>query len=162
MITQFGPLKALSKFINEESLNHIKFSDLENDISIANSTVFVPQMEIRSSIAPVQLMGYHKFDGRYEYKVKVPLRNYKRKRTSEEDQALEEMKDGSIYLYLILKGDLNNNNVYYDKLSVKEKIKERWAQEKEEIKQIFKKGYEKQKIEKAKAVEVNEDEYLDF
>jgi hypothetical protein len=64
MITQFGPLKALSKFINEESLNHIKFSDLENDISIANSTVFVPQMEIRSSIAPVQLMGYHKFDGR--------------------------------------------------------------------------------------------------
>jgi hypothetical protein len=72
------------------------------------------------------------------------------------------MKDGSIYLYLILKGDLNNNNVYYDKLSVKEKIKERWAQEKEEIKQIFKKGYEKQKIEKAKAVEVNEDEYLDF
>lgn len=162
VLQNFEPMKGLSKFIREEALENVKFSQLQNELQISDRKILIPLMDIKTNIATLQIMGYHQFDGVYEYKVKVPIKNYKRKNQELENEAIETVNSTQIYLYLIIKGDLNGYKVYYDKATVKDKIKERWQQEKKEFKEIFKKDYLQKKIENEKPKEVNEDEYFDF
>lgn len=161
-LQNFKPMKNLAKFVDEEALENIRFSELKNTIQIAKKSVFIPEMEIASNITKMSVMGTHGFDNEFEYRLKIPLRNYKKKNNLEEQQAIEGNIFTGFYLYLIIKGNPDNFKVIYDKAAVKQKIKERWKEEKEEIKEIFKKDYQKKQIEKQKAAEASEDEYFDF
>ena len=161
-LVNFKPMRNLAKFVREEALEDIKFSELKNTIQIANSTLYIPEMEIRSNITKLSIMGSHTFDNYFEYRIKVPLRNYKKADNLEEEQALEGNQFSGFYLYLILKGTPDGIKIIYDKAAVKEKIKERWQEEKKEFKELFQKGYEQKKIEKEKVKEANQEEYFDF
>jgi len=161
-LVAFAPMKSLAKFVDEDALANIRFSELKNTIQIAKQTVFIPEMEIASNINKMSVMGSHSFENVFEYRLKIPLKNYKKKNNLEEQQAIEGNIFAGFYLYLIIKGTPSNFKILYDKSAVKQKIKERWQEEKQEIKEIFKKDYQKKQIEKQKPAEVNEDEYFNF
>ncbi|MDX2188702.1 MAG: AsmA-like C-terminal region-containing protein [Bacteroidota bacterium] len=160
-LLDFKPMLKLSKFVDEEALSNIRFSELNNDILVHNETVFIPEMTIKSNITTMSVQGYHKFNNEFEYRIKLPLKNYKRKNTQDEEDAIEGSFLGTVYLYLVIKGTPDNFKVTYDKSAVKQKLKERWQTEKKEFTDLFKKDYEKKKQEKEKAVELNTNEYLD-
>jgi len=161
-LVNFAPMRNLSKFVNEQALENIKFSELKNNFLISNRTVYVPEMVIKSSITTMNVMGTHSFDNQFEYHIKLPLKNYKKKNNLEEEQAIEGNLFTGFYLYLIIKGTPDNFKILYDKSAVKQKIKERWQEEKQEIKELFNKDYQKKQIEKQKPAEVNDDEYFNF
>lgn len=161
-LVNFLPMKNLAKFVNEEALENIKFSTLKNTIQISKEVVYIPEMEITSNINKMSVMGTHGFNNEFEYKFKIPLKNYKKKDNLEEQQAMEGNIFSGFYLYLIIKGNPDNFKIIYDKAAVKQKIKERWQEEKKEVKEIFKKDFQKKQLEKQKPVEINEDEYLDL
>ncbi|TAH28202.1 MAG: hypothetical protein EAZ06_10865 [Cytophagales bacterium] len=159
---QFEPLKKLSKFVNEEALTEVRFSELKNDFKIYNQTVFIPEMTIKSNITTMQIRGTHGFDNQFEYKLKVPLRNYRKKENLEDENAVENDGKGGLNLYLKIAGNPDNFKVSYDGKAVRQHIKERWQEEKKQFLQLFKKDYEIKKQEKEKNIGLKEDEFLDL
>jgi len=69
----FEPVKQLSAFIELSELENIRFEQLENDFFIKNNSLFIPQMDVRSSAADFSVNGRHGFDNDYEYRVKILL-----------------------------------------------------------------------------------------
>lgn len=159
---QFEPLKKLSKFVNEEALTEVRFSELKNDFKIYNQTVFIPEMTIKSNITTMQIRGTHGFDNQFEYKLKVPLRNYRKKENLEDENAVENDGKGGLNLYLKIAGNPDDFKVSYDGKAVRQHIKERWQEEKKQFLQLFKKDYEIKKQEKEKNIGLKEDEFLDL
>jgi hypothetical protein len=157
-LVNFAPMKSLSKFVNEEAMENIKFSELKNSFLISNRTIFIPEMVLKSSITTMNVMGTHTFDNRFEYHIKLPLKNYKKKHNEGEEEAIEGNIFKGFYLYLTIKGTPDNYKVSYDKSAVKEKIKERLDTEKKEFIDIFKKDYANKKQEKQKDLELSEEE----
>jgi hypothetical protein len=161
-LIEFEPLKNLSKFVNEKYLNDIKFSELKNTFQIADRTIFIPEMTIKSNINTINMMGWHTFDNEFEYRLKIPLRNYKKSSNIEQENAVEGNATNGFYLYVIMKGNPNDFKIYYDKAAVKQKIKERWLEERKEFTDIFRKDYQKRLQEKQKVQELNSESYLDL
>ncbi|MDA3866670.1 MAG: hypothetical protein PF489_07965 [Salinivirgaceae bacterium] len=72
-IVRYKTLEALSDFVAMEELQHIKFDRLSNTISIRDSKITIPQMDISSSAIDIGLSGTHGFDNSIDYNVSVGL-----------------------------------------------------------------------------------------
>jgi hypothetical protein len=157
-LVNFAPMKKLSKFIDEEALENIKFSELKNNFIIANRMIFIPDMTIKSSINTIQVSGKHSFDNEFEYRLKIPLKNYKNKDNLNANDALEGDSFKGFYLYLIIKGNGDDYKVQYDKAAVKEKIKQKLNEEKDKFIELFKKDYAQKQQENEKPVEAGSED----
>ena len=89
-INNFEPLKKLNKYLDDESLNRLRFADLKNEIHIENKTIYLPQMDIKSNATDIRLSGTHTFDQRIDYRVVAPLRSKKKIDPDEAFGAIEE------------------------------------------------------------------------
>lgn len=161
-LTNFEVLKKMSKFVNEDALSDIKFSELTNDIKLSDEKIIIPEMILKSNITTMRVSGVHGFDNEFEYHIKLPLRNYRKKENLEDAQSIENDGNGGLNLYLKIAGNPDNFKVSYDTKAVKEHIIEKLKVIKDDFKQIFQKDYIKNKIEKAKVVELNKDEFLEL
>jgi hypothetical protein len=139
-------------------LSNIRFQELKNTFRVEYETVFIPEMEIKSNVNTVSILGTQAFSGMMDYKLKVQLKNYKKK---DPDAVFGAIKEEGINttLFLTMKGMPADFKIAYDTQAVKEKIKDSWKKEKEEFKNLFKTGEPVNK-EKSKAVEVNEEEEI--
>jgi hypothetical protein len=152
-------MQKLSRFINQYELANIQFSQMQNNIHIANRTVYIPEMEIRSNVSNISIKGTHTFDQVMDYKLKVPTYNFTKKRAI---AVADEEKTSN--LFLSIKGTADDYKIAYDKEAVKEKIREDFQEEKKEIKSLFKgKHVPSEQIEpvKKKSTEQKE-EYFDW
>ena len=71
----YKPVLALSKFIEVEELNHIRFSSLRNVIEIHDQKIYFPEMDIKSSALNLKLSGVHSFNNEIEYHFNLLLRD---------------------------------------------------------------------------------------
>jgi uncharacterized protein involved in outer membrane biogenesis len=158
-LNNFQPMQSLSRFIDKEELSNIRFQELKNTIRIENEVVYFPEMEIKSNINTIGVLGTTTFDGMMDYKLKVSVRNYKK----DKDEAFGAIKEegGNTTLFLTMKGNADNVKFAYDTQAVKDKVKDSWKKEKEEFKSLFKTS-EPVNQEKNKPVEVKEDEYIEI
>jgi hypothetical protein len=156
-LNNFEPLKKLSKYVDEEALDHLKFSDLSTDIFIKDKTIFLPQMEVKSNITWLKISGTHTFDQHIDYKIITPLRNRKKIDKDEAFGAIEEDKGQSL-LYLKITGTASDYKVSYDQAEVKKKIVADLKKEAADLKAAFKNKGEKEK----KTIELEEDDYFDW
>jgi len=156
-LNNFQPLQKVRKYIDDDGLNQLRFSDLKNDIHIENKTVYIPQMEVRTNVTSLKISGTHTFDQRIDYRIVTPLR--KDKPTSlEEQQAVEVDASGQSKLYLKITGTTDDYRVAYDTEAVKKKIVSDLKKEVQELKDAFKnKG-----TQKKKELELEKDEYFDW
>lgn len=157
-LNNFEPMKKLNRFLNDEGLSHMRFSELKNDIHIENKTIYIPQMEIRTNVTTVRFSGTHTFDQRIDYHVVAPLRNNRNINYQEAKGALEEDGSGQSKLFLKITGTTDNYRVTYDTEAVKKKIASDLKNEVKELQDAFRNKGTKQK----KEVELEQDEYFDW
>jgi AsmA-like C-terminal region len=157
-LNNFEPMKKLNKYLNDEGLSKLRFSDIKNDIHIENKTIYMPQMEVRTNVTSIKISGTHTFDQRIDYRLVAPLRNDKHVTSVEAKQALQEDGNGQSKLFLKIVGTADDYRVVYDSESVKKKIATDLKNEVEELKEAFKNKGTKEK----KEVELEQDEYFDW
>ncbi len=141
-LINFAPMLALSKYIDVNELKNLKFSNLENNISIKNSTIFIPDMEVKSNALNLNLSGTHNFNNEIDYHLKMLLSNIIKKKSKKlGDEQFGEIEDdgsGKTTLFIRMYGDAANPKFSLDKQMIKKKIAEDLRQEKQEVKQILK------------------------
>ena len=157
-LNDFEPLKALNKYLDDESLSKLRFADLKNDIHIENETIYIPQMEIKSNATVIQVSGTHTFDQKIDYRVIAPLRSKKKIDPDAAFGAIEEDTKGQTKLFLKITGTTDQYEISYDKGAVKKKIISDLKKEVQELKDAFKLKGKKKK----KELELEKDEYFDW
>jgi hypothetical protein len=151
-------MKKLNKYLNDEGLSRVRFSDIKNDIHIENKTIYIPQMEVRTNVTSIRISGKHTFDQRIVYRIITPLRNNKSITAVEAREALQEDGSGQSKLFLKIVGTTDDYKVSYDTESVKKKIAPDLKKEVRELKEAFKNKGTQEK----KELELEEDEYFDW
>ena len=157
-LNNFEPMKKLNRYLNDEGLSKMRFSDLKNDIHIENKTIYIPQMEVRTNVTSIKVSGTHTFDQQIDYHIIAPLRNNKNVNMQEAKDALEEDGSGQTKLLLKITGTTDDYRVSYDTEAVKKKIASDLKKEVQELREVFKNKGTKKK----KELELEEDEYFDW
>jgi hypothetical protein len=156
-LNNFEPLKKLERYLGDEGLERLRFSDLKNDIHIENKTIYLPQMEVGSNVTNIRISGTHTFDQRIDYRLITPLRR-KRFIEAADDDAVEQDDQGNSRLFLKITGTTDDYRIAYDTEAVKKKIVNDLKKEVQELKDAFRsKGKRKEK-----EVEVSKEEYFDW
>lgn len=158
-LNNFEPLRKLERYLGDEGLDRLRFSDLKNDIHIENKTIYIPTMEVGTNVTNILISGTHTFDQRIDYRVISPLR---RKRIVEAaaESAIEHDQQGNSRLFLKITGTTDNYRILYDTEAVKKKIASDLKKEVRELKDAFKS--KSKKDEEAKEIELNQDDYFDW
>lgn len=157
-LNYFAPMQNLNKYVSEKSLEHLKFSELKNEILIQNRKIHLPEMEVGSNITKIKVSGTHTFDQVINYRLMVPLERFNEKDKDEKFGPIEDDGKGNLHVFLKIEGTTDNYRISYDSQGLKANIKENIKNEGKELKQIFKnKGQEEQE-----AVELDEEEYFKF
>lgn len=139
----FEPMKSLSKYIDVNELENIKFSTLHNQISIKNEQVYIPRMDIQSSALNLSVSGTHHFNNTFEYHFKVLLSDVlakKAKKKAREQGEFDNVEDdgfGKTQLFLKIKGTPDDYKITYDRKQARENRKEEYNTEKKELKKLL-------------------------
>ena len=157
-LNNFEPMRKLNKYLDDEGLSKLRFSDLKNEIHIENKTVYIPQMQVRSNVTDIRVSGTHTFDQHIDYRLITPLRNRKKIDVNEAVNAIEESGTGQSKLFLKITGTTDNYKVAYDTDAVKKKIVNDLKREVQELKDAFRNKGTQQKKEQ----ELEKDEYFDW
>ncbi len=166
-LNNFEPMQKLARLVEEESLSHLRFAELNNHIRVADRKIFIPRMQVSSNVSEIWVEGIHTFDDHIDYRFEVPMKTFSiRKAAARERVKAREQKFGEIIddnaaplnLFLTARGTVDDYKISYDMESAKEKFKDNLQNEKEELKEILKnKG-----AQPTYQLELDEDEYFDF
>jgi hypothetical protein len=156
-LIDFEPMQYLSKYLKEEDLAELHFSELNNDIQIIDRKVIIPEMEIISNAYHIYVSGVHTFNQDIDYHFRIPLDQFRRPDRDSRYGEIEENGSGPPNLFLKMQGTATDYEVLFDSKAVKEKIRMDLKEEGNELKDLF-----KQKKRDEKVVELEEDEYFDF
>ena len=167
-LVDFSPLLNLSSYVSVEELKNVKFSTLENTIKIGNNNIYIPAMEIQSSALSVFISGFHSFNNEIDYQIRLLLSELISKKARSKNKNLDNelgvvVDDdglGRTTLYLRMDGTVDNPNIYFDKIKIKEKIKTEVKKETEGIKTIIKEDVLNQKSDSSKIEEEKETDVL--
>ncbi len=161
-LLNYKPLQALSKYINIDDLNNLRFADLTNTLEIKNKTITIPSMDVKNNALNMTVAGTHTFDNYMDYHLKLKLgdllaKKYK-KQTNEFEEATED--DGSS-IFISMKGPADNLKFSYDKKQAREKVKEDLKKERTVVKDVWRKelGLDKPTEIKEKTSESEELEF---
>ncbi|MBA9078486.1 AsmA-like C-terminal region-containing protein [Rufibacter quisquiliarum] len=138
----FEPLQKMSTFIERHELANLRFSELKNNFWIQGRTIYIPEMEIKSStsrFSNITVSGTHTFDQQMDYHLRIPLASAQPKRDKDERYGV--VAGGSTpnpNLFLTIKGKEGNFKVAYDQEKVKDKITSDLEREKQELKDALK------------------------
>ena len=144
-LIDFDPVRHLSSFIELSELENIKFDKLENDFFIRSNSLYIPQMDVKSSAVDLSVNGRHSFDNNYEYHVKLLLSAILSKKArinkSKASEFGEIADDGlgrtSLLLKLVGKGE--DVKVSYDMQAAGMQIRDDIRRERQTLKEILNK-----------------------
>ncbi|QNF34397.1 hypothetical protein HUW51_17320 [Adhaeribacter swui] len=160
-LINFEPMQKLAPFIPKRELANLQFPELSNTFWIQNRTVYIPEMQVRSNTSRASVIGVqgtHTFDQQLDYKFRVPLRH---KTNAETDVSGAVFASNGPNIFLTLKGSENNYKVALDKQRVKAKIAQDLSREKQEFKEVIKKG-KTAPANRNPAPQPSQNEYFDF
>jgi hypothetical protein len=146
-LLNYEPVLALSKYIEVEELEHIKFNSLETQIEIKNETVYIPQTTIKSNALDLTFSGTHTFNNEIDYHFKVLMsavlwgKAKNKKKENTEFGYIEDDGLGKTSLFLHLTGTLDDYSIKYDTKGLKESFKEDLKKEKSNLKNILNKEF---------------------
>lgn len=158
-IINYEPLKNLSKFADIEDLKNLKIASLQTTVFIRDNKIEIPETDINNNALNLTISGSYKFDGYMDYRIKVRLSELLvKKRKNKIAPEFEEEQDDNkgMYVYLVMQGTTDNLKIFYDKVSVKKKVKQDLQSEKATIKETMKKEFlkEKEPIKETESQEV--------
>lgn len=127
--------KHIDKF--EEKLLHLKFSDIENKLTIKDRRLTIPKMKIVTNALDVELFGWHDFDNQIEYHFSFRFRELKTKAEETEFGTIEDDGLGMV-IYVTMFGDLDDPSFSLDKDERRANLKENIENEKQDLKSVLK------------------------
>ena len=139
-LNNFTPIMTLSRFIEVEELQHIRFSTLENTILINKSQVIIPVMEISSNALDLSASGTHQFNNHYDYRLKLKLSDIlygKARRSKNSEFVIAEDESDTRTLFLKIYDDGTGSKVELDREKAVEKVREDMRKERSELKKIL-------------------------
>lgn len=159
-LIEFEPMYRLSRFVDENELAHLRFEELNNSITISDSKILIPDMSIRSNVSNISLSGWHTFDQRIDYHLKVPLKKAYKKDRDERFGAIENNEDNLTNIFLKITGTTDDYKIAYDQKSALINVKQQIVNEgKELIQSIKTKG---KSAATTTTVQLDTTEYFDF
>jgi len=157
-LNNFEPMQQLSKYLDGDNLNRLRFAELKNEIHIENRVIYLPQMQVGSNVSDIKISGTHTFDQVIDYRIVAPLRNKKKLDPDEAFGAIEDDGSGRAMLHMKIIGTTDNYTVSLDTDAVKKKIASDIKKEFKELRDAFKlKGNKKKK-----ELEVEVDDFFDW
>lgn len=142
-LINFEPMLGLARFIEISELRHIRFSKLINEVYIRNGVVTIPHMDINSSAFNISGSGKHRFDGYFDYRLRVLLSDvlYGRAKNAKPENlefgVIEDDGLGRTSLYLLVSGTTDDYKVSYDTRAVREVLRENIASERNVLRQLL-------------------------
>lgn len=146
-LLNYAPVMALSKFIEVEELQQIKFNELKTAIEISDRQITIAKTAIASSAIDLTLSGTHHFNNDIDYRVKVDLNDVlwnkakKKKKQNEEFGYVVDDGLGKTTIFLKISGSINNYKVGYDTEGFKNNLSESIQEEKKTLKSILNKEF---------------------
>jgi hypothetical protein len=140
-LLNFLPLESLSKFVELDELQNVKFATLENQINIEKSTISIPTIEIKNNALNLSLQGKHTFWGDIDYRIKLLLQDVLAKKTKNKKQGEDfgEVIDdntGKTYLHLLATGNIDNPKFKWDSQSARKGFQQQFSDQKQQIQGI--------------------------
>ncbi|MDF1673896.1 MAG: AsmA-like C-terminal region-containing protein, partial [Vicingaceae bacterium] len=146
-LIDYKPILAMSKYIEVEELEHIKFDKLTTQIEVQNQIVNLPKTDINSSAIDLTISGKHKFNNEIDYRFKLLLNDVlwrKAKDKKKENTEFGYVADdglGKTTLFLKMTGTVDDYKIAYDTEGLKESWKEDLKEEKQTLKSILNKEF---------------------
>ncbi|MBA3971385.1 MAG: hypothetical protein H0X46_04460 [Bacteroidetes bacterium] len=140
-------MKSMSRFIELQDLENIRFSTLKNQIEIKDQVISIPRMEVRSNAINITASGTHTFNNEINYKVKLSLNELlskKAKNAKKENDEFGEIADdglGRTNIFLSMTGTVEKPIIKYDSKSAIQNVKQDLKVEKQSLKAILKEEF---------------------
>lgn len=139
-LLNYKPLQALSKYIDIDDLNNLKFADLTNTLQIKNKTITIPSMDVKNNALNMTVAGTHTFDNYMDYHLKLKLGDLLAKKYKKKINEFEEAsEDEGSSIFISMKGKADNLKFTYDKKQAREKVKEDLKKERTVVKDVWRK-----------------------
>jgi hypothetical protein len=142
VLRNYEPLMSLSSYVKVDELKEIKFSNLKNNIEIADEEIRIPSMNINNSALNIEITGTHRFDNYMDYGFRVRVSDVVaakygwRKNNAEGRYEDNGSKGMSIFVKMV--GYPDQLNISYDRQKVKQQIQESAKKEKQELREAIK------------------------
>jgi hypothetical protein len=150
-LLNYKPVLALSKYVDVEELNHIKFSRLSNEIEIKDRVVIIPDMIIKSSALELTLSGKHSFNNEIEYHFQLYLNDFlfrKAKRSNKNQTEFGEItpdESGRARLYIRMEGTVDDYKIRLDRKVLREQWNDELKDQRTELKELFRQEFKGEK-----------------
>lgn len=139
-------------------LTDIDWDNWKGSIEISNGKVYIPNTSLKSQDFNLNVSGTHTLDGDMDYHLSFSLSELFRNDNQNEYGYIQDDGDG-LKLYLFISGNSKDMQIGFDKAQAQTTRKEKWNQEKETIKTIFKKDSpEKEESEGTTRFEIEKEE----
>lgn len=73
-LLNFAPMKAMSSFFTDKNLMMVRFDTLRNTLTFRNGAIYIPDMNINSSLGFMEIAGKQSLNMQMEYYIRVPLK----------------------------------------------------------------------------------------
>ncbi len=143
-LVDFKPLLSLSRFVDIQDLQRIRFATLKSNIRIENKTISFPKTELKNSALNLSLWGSHTFNNEIDYHLQLLISELlakKRKNNNDEFGPVEHDTENRRSAFILMTGTVDNPIIKYDRRGLKEKIKADMKEEKKDIKRVLKEEF---------------------
>lgn len=143
-LIDFKPLLSLSRFVEINDLQRIKFADLQSSIRIANSVITFPKTTLKNSALDIDFWGTHSFDNEIDYHIQLLISDLlakKRKPRDDEFGLVENDRENRRRAFIRMTGTVDKPIMKYDSRGMKEKVTADIKDEKQTIKQLLKEEF---------------------
>lgn len=159
-LKNYEPMLALSRFADLKELQDVRFSKLQNNISINNSQVIIPMMNINSNVMDMGLQGQHGFDNVIDYSIRLKLsdvlfnnRKSEKKKSEFDDHLIVVERDDDPNIYVKMIGPALDPEISLDRKGIGQSINRDLKKQGQELKNIFKKDDPKEEKKKDSGIE---------
>lgn len=158
-LNNYEPLLGLSKFADVNDLKNLKFSELNNTLTIKQGVITIPEMDIKNNALNLSLSGKHDFNNLVDYSVKLALSDLikKKRKVQPNEFGEEDPKTKSLIIHVRIQGPIDDLKYSFDKKGAKQQLAEEVKQEKQEIKDVLRQEFQVKKDTSLKKVEKKSD-----
>jgi|GEM_PF-130006 len=74
VLVNFAPMQAMGSYFKDKNLNKVRFDTLRNTLTFKNGALFIPDMNINSSLGFIEISGKQSLNMQMEYYLRIPLK----------------------------------------------------------------------------------------